>query len=319
MLDGATGRAPFAGEGGRTGASFESAVLADGTPVVIKHITPNDWLIVATGGTSRLYDVWESGTFARVPKTIDHAMLAMEEHGDGWIVVMRDVSDGVLEEGRVLSRSENRRILEAADALHLEFWGEDVPGGLPLLDHYSVMTPKGVAAADHLNTPIPGLVRRGWELFSDVAPAEVADQIHLLLDEPGLIAKAFGGSPSTLIHGDVRLHNLGLSDEHVIMLDWEIVGTAPPSVDLAWYLIISASRIDASREQIIDDYREIAGERFDARAWDLACIGALMWLGWNKAIDILDNPDPAIREQERADLDWWVGRVREAFEVWSPR
>jgi hypothetical protein len=286
---------------------------------VIKHIRPNDWLVAATGGTSRLYDVWKTGAFARVPQPIDHAMLAMEEHGDGWIVVMRDVSDGVLDEGRVLSRSESRRILEATDALHAEFWGEQTPGALPLLERYSVMTPKGAAFAEHLNTPIPALIRRGWELFGDVAPADVTDQMHALLDEPASLVRAFGDSPTTLIHGDVRLHNLGLSDERVIMLDWEVVGTAPPAVDIAWYLIISATRIDASREQVIDDYRDIAGERFDARAWELACIGALMWLGWNKAVDIVDNPDPAIRAQERADLDWWIARVRQAFEVWSPR
>ena len=44
----------------------------------------------------------------------------------------------------------------------------------------------------------------------------------------------------------------------------------------------------------------------------------MIWLGWNKAIDIVDNPDPAIREQERADLDWWIARLRQAFEAWSP-
>jgi hypothetical protein len=319
ILDGATDRRPFAGEGGRTGASFESATLADGTPIVIKHIRPGDWLVVATGGRSRLYDVWKSGALERVPHVIDHAMLAMEEHSGGWIVVMRDLSDGVLEEGRVLTRAENRRIMQATDALHAEFWGEQTPGSLPLFERYRVMTPKGAAVAEHLNTPIPGLIRRGWELFGDVAPPDVADQMYVLLDDPALLVDAYGDAPTTLVHGDVRLHNLGLTDDRVIMLDWEVVGTGPPAVDLAWYLIISASRIDASREQVIDDYREIAGERFDARAWDLACIGALMWLGWNKTIDILENPDPAIRVQERADLDWWIARVREAFEVWSPR
>ncbi len=124
--------------------------------------------------------------------------------------------------------------------------------------------------------------------------------------------------PTTLIHGDYRLHNLGLNDEKVVAIDWEVVGIAPPSVDLAWYLIISASRIDATREEVIADYREIAGERFDPDAWDLACIGALMWLGWNKAVDIVENPDPAIRAQEREDLDWWVARVRQSLEAWSP-
>ena len=62
--------------------------------------------------------------------------------------------------------------------------------------------------------------------------------------------------PQTLIHGDVRLHNMGLTDDQLVLLDWEVVGSGPPAMDFAWYLIISASRIDATREQVIDDYRD---------------------------------------------------------------
>jgi hypothetical protein len=316
ILDGIKEREPFAGEWGRTGAKFERGVLADGTPVVIKHITPNDWLIAAAGGKSHLFEVWREGLFDRVPDQIDHTMLAIEEHGDGWICVMRDESKSMLEEGCLLSREQSRRLITAVDALHAEFWGEDVPG-VSLQEHYVFMTPKGTAVADRVS-PIPALQRRGWEMFGDVAPSDVTDVLQRLLDDPTPMVEEMKKHPMTLIHGDYRLHNLGLKDQKVVAIDWEVVGNAPPSVDLAWYLIISASRIDASREQVIDDYREIAGERFDEGAWDLACIGALMWLGWNKAIDIVENPDPAIRTQERADLDWWLERVRRSFETWSP-
>ena len=81
---------------------------------------------------------------------------------------------------------------------------------------------------------------------------------------------------------------------------------------------ISASRIAATREDVIADFREVSGDRFDARALELSVIAALFFLGWNKALDIVENPDPAIRVQERADLDWWVARVRAALETWSP-
>ncbi len=315
ILDGIKEREPFAGEWGRTGAKFERGVLADGTPVVIKHIRPKDWLIAATGGRSYMYEVWQAGLFDRVPAQLDHAMIAMEEHGDGWIAVMRDMSDSMLAEGCVLTRDQSRRLITAADALHAEFWGESVPA-LPLYEHYAAMTPKRTAVA--IDTPVPQLQRQGWALFGEVAPPDVNEVMHRLLDEPAPLVREMENYPTTLIHGDYRLHNLGLNDDHVVAIDWEVVGEAPPAVEFAWYLIISASRIDASREQVIDDYREIAGDRFDARAWDLACIGALMWLGWNKAIDIVENPDPAIRTQERADLDWWVARVRESLETWSP-
>jgi hypothetical protein len=317
ILDGASERRPFAADGGRSGALLEAATLADGTPVVVKSIRPDDWLVVTLGGESHLYNVWRSGLLKRVPPQIDHAMLEVEEHGDGWIAIMRDVSEAVLAEGRVLSRAENQRVLAAVDALHAEFWGEDVPG-VPIAMHYEALTPKTSAQVDHLDTPIPALIRRGWELFGDVAPRDVADAMHALLEDTSPLARELEMHPQTLIHGDVRLHNMGLTDGQLVLLDWEAVGSGPPATDVAWYLIISASRIDATREEVIADYREIAGERFDGRAWDLSCIGAMTWLGWNKAIDIVDNPDEAIRAQERSDLDWWVGRLRQAFEAWSP-
>lgn len=317
ILDGASDRAPFAGEGGRTGARFERAVLRDGTPVIVKHISSDDWMLVVSGGVSFIDSMWRAGVFDRMPDVIDHTMLAIEPVEGGYTLVMRDVSAHVLAEGRVLTRDENRRVLAAAAAMYREFWSEDLPG-CSLVRHFEIFSPNIVDRLGHLQTPIPALMRRGWDMFGDVAPPDVTDVMLRLLDDPSPIIAELERGPASLIHGDLRLHNLGLSADRVVLFDWEIVGTGPPAIDFGWYLIISASRIDATREQVTDDFREISGDRFDPRALELGMISALMSLGWNKAIDILENPDPAIREQERADLDWWIARVRSALEVWSP-
>lgn len=316
ILDGATSRESFAGEWGRTGAKFEKAILADGTRVVIKHIRPTDWLVVASGGV-HLFDAWRAGTFDRVPSVVEHTMLSMEPLDDKHIIVMKDVEEHVLAEGRLLTRDENRRVLRALDALHGEFWDEAV-SGMSMYDHYALFRPNIAEKLRDVETPIPALMRRGWELFGDVAPADVTELMHGLLEEPMPLVAQMERYPKTFIHGDARLHNMGLPSDRLVLFDWDICGAGLGMIDIAWYLIISATRIDATREQVIDDYREIAGERFDPSAWDLACIGALMWLGWNKAVDIVDNPDEAVRIQERADLDWWIARVREALETWSP-
>jgi hypothetical protein len=317
ILDGVVERRPFAAEGGRTGASFERARLADGTPVVIKHISPRDWMIMVAGGESYLAQTWDEGVFKRLPPAIDHTMLAVEPTDAGWIVVMRDVNEHVLQEGRVLSREENRRVLAAMDAMYVEFVGE-AGIGCPLAEHFSVFSPPVLDRLGHLDTPVPGLMHRGWNMFDDVAPVDVADVMHRLIKDPTPLVRELEKSESTLIHGDLRLHNMGLTDDKIVLLDWELVGNAPPALEFGWYLIISASRIDATREQITDDFRQISGDRFDPHALELGMISALMFLGWNKAIDIIENPDPMIRAQERADLDWWVARVRSALEEWSP-
>lgn len=259
--------------------------------------------------------MWSAGIFNRIPPVIDHTTLAIEEDGDEWIIVMRDVSDAVLADDYILTREESRRVLRAADALHREFWGERVDQ-LPSLDeYYAIFLRLQSLAADF---SISRLIARGWELFGDVAPSDIADVMKALIDDPAKISTELGKHPTTFIHGDLRLHNLGLTPQKVVLLDWEINANAPPSVELAWYLIISATRIEATREQIIDDFREVSGEHFDPRALEIALIGGLASLGWNKALDIVDNPDPAIRAQERADLDWWIARVRTALETWSP-
>jgi hypothetical protein len=317
ILDGIRDRGAFAAEGGRTGASFERAVLADGTPVILKYVTPQDWMMVVSGGVSYLHRMWEAGAFARMPDVIDHAMIAVEPSERGYVIVMRDVSEHVLSEGRVLTREENRRVLESMDAMSRAFWEEDLPG-CPLEDHFTIFSPKHLEKLGHVDTPVPVLMQRGWDMFGDVAPQDVTTAMTSLLDDPSPLVRELEQRPSTLIHGDMRLHNMGLSDDRVVMLDWELVGTGPSVMDFCWYLIISASRIDATREQVTDDFREVSGDRFDPYALELGMIAALSFLGWNKSIDILENPDPQIRAQERADLDWWVARVRRAFETWSP-
>ncbi|MEX2393217.1 MAG: phosphotransferase [Actinomycetota bacterium] len=317
ILDGARDRQPFAGEGGRTGASFEQAVLADSTPVIIKHITPDDWIVVVGGGVSHLARVWETGAFERMPASIDHTMLAVEATADGFLVVMRDVAGAVLVEGQVLSRAENRRVLESMDAMYREFW-ETEPIGCGVAEHVAVFSPNVLDKLGHLDTPVPELMKRGWTMFGEVAPRDITDVMHGLIDDPTPLIAELDARPQTLTHGDLRLHNMGLTDDHVVLLDWELVVTAPPAMEFGWYLIISASRIDATREQVIDDFREISGDRFDARGLELGMISALLFLGWNKAIDIVEHPDEEIRAQERIDLDWWVSRVRTALETWSP-
>jgi hypothetical protein len=73
--------------------------------------------------------------------------------------------------------------------------------------------------------------------------------------------------------------------------------------------------IDATREQVIADFRALAGPADDETALRLAMLSALVWLGWNKALDAAEHPDQAIREREQADLVWWVAQARPALDA----
>jgi hypothetical protein len=253
----------------------------------------------------------------RLPPVIDHAILAAEPDGDGWIIVMREVSDALLPRSRVLSRAENYQIFKAAAAMYETFRGEHIEGLCTLTDHYALLSP-ATANRQRSSSPLMQFVGRGWEQFADVVPDDVAAPVFAILDRPGLLARQLEGCETTLIHGDLWLANLGLTSDRVVMLDWGLAAAAPPAVDFAAYLAQSGSRIAATQEQLLDDFRTVRGERHDERALRLALIGGLVEMGWLKATEVEDAPNEAGRAQAAADLDWWVRHVREALETWSP-
>jgi hypothetical protein len=69
-----------------------------------------------------------------------------------------------------------------------------------------------------------------------------------------------------------------------------------------------------SREELLAAYQRAAGPAYDEDSMHLALLAGLVWLGWNKALDAAEHPDPAMRRRERADLDWWVARARTTLE-----
>ena len=318
LLDNAVERKPM-GEGqGYSGAKLERVVLADGTVLVVKRISQEyDLAMKLTHDTGRAAQLWISGVLDRLPPVIDHAILAAEPDGDGWIIVMRDVSDALLPRSRVLSRAENYRIFEAAAAMYETFRGEHIEGLCTLTDHYALLSP-ATATREWSSNPLMQFVGHGWQLFADVMPEDVATPVFAILDRPGLLARQLEGCETTLIHGDFWLANLGLTSDHVVMLDWGLAAAAPPAVDFAAYLAQSGSSIAATHEQLLDDFRAVRGERHDEQALRLALIGGLVEMGWLKATEVVDAPDEAGHAQAAADLDWWVRHVREALETWSP-
>ena len=87
----------------------------------------------------------------------------------------------------------------------------------------------------------------------------------------------------------------------------------PGAVDVARFIAGCASVVDISREAVIEEYSAAAGPAYQEKAMRLALLAAFVWLGWNKALDAAEHPDPVIRERERGDLDWWVTQARTTF------
>jgi hypothetical protein len=305
---------------GYSGATLERIVLADGRSFVIKRISPAwDVMMRLTHDTGRAAWLWTTGVMDRFPPVIDHATVAAETVDDGWVIVMRDLSNALLADDRMLTRAESRRILEAAAALHRTFRGERIDGLCSLGDHLSLFSPQTAARERDGANPVLGWIERGWKLFPDVVPHDVVTAVRAIHERPERLAAELDRCETTLIHGDLWLANVGLQPDRVVILDWSTATQAPPAFEFTTYLTGAWSRIMAAREELIDDFRTASGNPFDERALQLSFIATFAEYGWNKALDAAEHPNLTKRASEAADLAWWTARVRHALETtWSP-
>jgi hypothetical protein len=312
-------RVPFTGDGGRSGAMLERVRIADGRWLFAKRSSPvTDLTMRLTGDDGRLVRLWDAGVFGLLPADVESAMVAVERDGEDVVSYMRDVSEALLEEDRVLSREENLRVLLAVDSVHQALSHVDVSGLCPV-DRRVVVLSSAAMQACTTGNPLSPLVLRGWQHFFGGVPQDVARLVQAVHARPGEFAACVARCRDVLLHGDLRLANVGLLPDRVVLLDWgPMTCRAPAELEFSWYLALSASRIDATREEFLSDVVEVRGERFEPAAWDLGCIAAMAMLGWNKALDAAEHPDPAVRAREAADLEWWIGRVRRAGQTWAP-
>ena len=135
-----------------------------------------------------------------------------------------------------------------------------------------------------------------------------------LLDDISPLAAALEQGPVTLTHGDLATVNMAFEGDDLVLIDWAMPTAAPGSLDVARFIVGCSSVVEASRENLLAAYERAAGPAYDERSMRLSLLSGLVWLGWNKALDVAENPDPAIREREKADLDWWVHEARKTLE-----
>ena len=313
----AVARHPLQGDG-KSGAMLERVTLADGTDLVLKHVDPRrDWIMQITRDTGRVARLWEAGVFDRMPAAIDTAIVGVTPSPEGCTVVMRDVTASLLPDGAPVTRVQSRRLLRGAAALHGAFTRRPVDDLCSLTDLLGFLSPTATAPhrADH---EVPRLVEQGWGRFADVVAGDVADAVFRILESPGSLADALGHFDAALLHGDLKLANLGLGAGRVVVLDWgPQTSWGPPAVDYAWFIAVNGAGVLASLDELVDDVRTAAGPAHDEDALRLALLGAFVQLGWEKALGATAD-DGDVRLRERAGLEWWTARARDALDHWQP-
>jgi hypothetical protein len=304
------------GHEGRSGAGLEHVRLADGTTYVVKRVTPaSDVTLLLTGGTvSPEYLLWRSGALDRLPPGVDHAVVEGWVDGDSTVIVMDDLRDQVLTWESRLSTEETDWVLARVAAMHRRFLGSPPEELVPLDRLLTLFAPGRIRGLASEGIELARLACRGWEIFAQTVPADVAGPVLVLLEDPSALVTALQAGPLTLVHGDLATVNMAKDADTLVLLDWALATAAPGALDIAFLLACCSSVIEPSRDHVLRTYAGLAGPAYDRRSMHLALLAGLMWLGWNKALDAAEHPDPAKRERERQDLEWWVRKARRTLE-----
>lgn len=309
LLERVTRREPFIA-GGMTGALLERGWLDDGTTVIIKHVDRRfDWLMKSTGDDARVAGLWEAGFFDRVPASIDHATLDVQRTPEGAVMIMKDVSASLFDEPGLAAA--HPRMMRAVTELHDAFDERPRAPLCALRDMYAFLSPRG-AARFPTELEVPRLAVEGWSRFPEVVPHDVSEVIAAVHADPDRLADALLSRRCTVVHGDLKMSNLGATNERVVIVDWgTTVMWAPPAYDYGWYLAVNSAAVDRPLDRVLADIRTTdAGS--DEAALRLALLGAFSQLGWAKALGATDD-DEHIRQRERDGLAWWCDQVRNAL------
>jgi hypothetical protein len=165
-------------------------------------------------------------------------------------------------------------------------------------------------------------ILKGWDAFDRHAPAAARDLINSLGEQPQPLLDALAELPSTLIHGDLKLANVGIEPGGTIdLVDWQMVTVAPIAVELGWFLVSNVASLPLEPDDVLARYnaarvdhgpggRAVAGD-WDAQL-DCTIIVGLLLRGWRKGADAEGGLTFGSGVSAADDLAWWCEQAVEA-------
>jgi hypothetical protein len=252
--------------------------------------------------------MWESGLYDQLARHLEHAVIgACRDEVTGRAgLLMTDLGEWFAPEGAVaFTPEQHEAFLNAMAAMHAGFWGwRDDVGLCPDGVRFSLFS-HAAMEREALRGPltgVPALVAPGWQTLRGLVP-DAADPVAALVEDSTALAAAMAQTPRTLIHGDWKGGNLGLTQAgRVVLVDWAFPGESGGCSDLAWYLAVNCDRLPISKRASIAAYRDalerlgVPTQGWFERQLELGLLGAFCQLGWSKT-------------QDPVELAWWVERI----------
>lgn len=250
---------------GSTDADFLAVHLDDGAGpgLVLKHVHPRtDWVALFTDDKQRrAVRLWDEGVFARMPSAVQPSVVACAEWADGYGILMPHLGAHMLESYVPQPAWIDGAILDAMASMHATFWEDgrlaDPALGLCSVEaqvkNFSPQRTRQFPDTEHV------WVIEGWEeALPEIIDPGLARDLQALIDDPGPIAEALAPYPRTLVHGDIRPANVGITGVGDLVqchfIDWGRSAYAAPTADLGFYLGFTAIEWQATVDERIVTY-----------------------------------------------------------------
>lgn len=298
---------------GWSGAQLTRLTRDDGATFVVKRDSHAlDWIARVTGDDPEMREAWLVRANPVMPDPVRLPHLGAARDGDAVALLMPDLTGTLLAWEQPIDVPTLERVLEALAALHRVPWHEVLPPTFPWTDRSRrllLLTRTAAATYEAQGLPFGARFQQGWDFFDRLAPPQASDLVRRLTADPRPLFAALDRLPSTGLHGDLKLGNVGLAaDGSVPVIDWQMTLVAPIAVELGWFLVANVAGLPLPPDEILERYRDAAGHPDDA-AWsaqrDLAVLLGLMLRGWRKGLDAEDGLRLPHGWTAAEDLAWW--------------
>jgi phosphotransferase family enzyme len=319
---------PFPNDGW-SGASMTLLRRRDGVRFVLKRDSPaRDWIATATADGPLLREAWFADRRLDLPAPIRAPYLgaAADPAGGagGVAILMPDLSGVLFDWDAPISADQLERVLDGLARLHAGPWDEaaELAGGpwCPLRERLTLICRPALERPGAARDAVGDRILPGWDAFDRLAPAAAHDLVASLGADPGPLLRALDRLPRTLLHGDLKLANVGLSpDGSIDLVDWQMVTVAPVAVELGWFLVSNVASLPLRPDDVLARYRAKATELGAAATlgdWpaqvDTAILVGLLLRGWRKGMDAEQALILPTGRTAAEDLGWWCDRAIEA-------
>ncbi len=301
---------PFTHDG-YSGATMTRITQGDHRYIVKRVSRSIDWIIQMTSDHAlREAQIGASDVLDRLKPGVRSPSIAAARDGDGFALLMHDLTPCLLPRDGRLPQETLDLILRRVAEMHACFWGASPPQDIGWCGRRERLLMLSEPAAERLRDAgfmLSGGFAAGWQQFHRAAPRGVSDLVRSLHTDPGPLIAVCESLPQTLLHGDVKIANIASDGDTVWLFDWALAGFGPVCTDLGWFLGVYSSRLPWTLDDTMSRYGEhlrgaLAGRFIDGewkRQQAAAYVCGLILFGWAKGDDA-------------SELAWWCERATEA-------